>query len=58
MIEKWYDISCNNCNLSLSSDYETGMDKDKETIIKWAKEKGWLIKSSKNTICPKCKETR
>jgi len=56
MIQKWIDISCNNCDRQLSD--TTGMDLSKARMIKWAKEQGWKIKSGKETYCFNCIETK
>ncbi len=56
MIEAWYDMKCNICGRWLSSDFATGLDRNKNIIIKWAKEQGWTVRDSKHTYCPHCIE--
>ena len=52
-IEKWYDVRCEICGRYLSTDYEAGMQRTRETALKEAKEVGFKTKQGKN-VCPCC----
>lgn len=52
-IDTYYDLSCENCAKSWSSDFCFGMSSSKEWLRKAAKKEGWRVNSGK-TLCPEC----
>ena len=52
-IDTWYDVACDNCAKSRSTDYERGMETDKRRLRRYAHEEGWKYKEGQ-TLCPEC----
>lgn len=52
-IDTWYDLACDCCARSWSTDFENGMSPSKEKLSKSAYRKGWKCRKGKN-LCPDC----
>ena len=52
-IDTYYDITCDICAKSWSTDFENGMAMNKQYLSKRAYAEGWKCKDGK-TICPEC----
>ena len=52
-IDTYYDITCQNCGFSRSTDFGKGFDMNKQRITRLAYEEGWKCKNGQ-TLCPEC----
>ena len=53
-IDRFYDIQCSDCGRWRSTDYQKGMEQDKERIAKLSSLEGWGYKNRKGNLCPVC----
>lgn len=52
-IDSYYDITCNHCGKSRSTDYQKGMETNPAMLRKLAYKEGWKYKEGM-TLCPEC----
>ena len=52
-IDTYYDLTCQECGKSRSTDYQMGMEMSKARLSKLAYLEGWKCKSNR-TLCPEC----
>lgn len=52
-VDRYYDVTCDGCARSRSTDFEKGMERDRDVIRKLAVSEGWR-KIGKKTLCPDC----
>lgn len=52
-IDTYYDITCDNCSRSWSTDFNMGMALNKSALIKSAYRMGWKCQNNR-TLCPDC----
>ena len=52
-IDTYYDITCNHCGKSRSTDFQMGMEMSKSRLSKLAYNEGWKCKNE-ITLCPEC----
>lgn len=52
-IDTYYDVSCDNCSKSRSTDFNMGMEMSKRLLSKRAYNEGWKCREGK-TLCPEC----
>ena len=52
----YYDVHCERCGFSLSTDFEMGMAPTKREALQWAREKGFHDVGGE-TLCPNCIES-
>lgn len=56
-VDTYFDITCNICGFSRSTDYEKSFETSMKRIRKCAKEEGWRCIGGE-TICPECARKR
>ena len=54
-IDTYYDITCQECGRSRSTDFQRGMEMSKARLSKLAYSEGWKCKANR-TLCPECAE--
>lgn len=52
-IDTYYDLTCQECGKSRSTDFQMGMEMSKARLSKLAYSEGWKCKEGK-TVCPDC----
>ena len=52
-IDRYYDLTCDSCGRSRSTDFDMGMSMNKESCLKCATNEGWREVNGK-TVCPEC----
>lgn len=52
-VDRYYDLTCDSCARSRSSDFEKGMETDGKVALACAYAEGWR-KIKKMTLCPDC----
>lgn len=52
-IDTYFDLTCDGCNRSWSTDFEMGMVTNKAYLRRAAYAAGWKCKNGK-TLCPEC----
>lgn len=53
LIETWFDVTCQCCARSRSTDFEKGMSNSKALLSKLAYREGWKCQNG-ITLCPDC----
>lgn len=52
-LDTYYDVTCDSCARSRSTDFEMGMETEKSILAKRAYSEGWKCIIGK-TLCPEC----